>query len=331
MHKILTALLVLPLAVMAQSSDANDVETVLFRAKAAMEAGDYTNAQTLFERALRQRGETFGESSAAYAAALVDVARAYQATQKRSADAVALYRQALPIQEATLGPDHPDVAATLYYLALDAHSRKQRDVAMPLYQRALEIRTKAFGTSDPRLAELLTPMGMLSGEESLYQRALAIHDASGKATPEGATTLEVYANFLRAHDRAREADSMQARAKEIRTGRVAQMGARRGPAPGGKAYRVNAGGGITAPSVKQKIEPKYTDLARLEKLQGSVVLSIVIGTDGLAHDIQLTRGIGLGLDESAAEAIGNWVFNPGTKGGQPVPVAATVEVNFRLL
>jgi TonB family protein len=69
----------------------------------------------------------------------------------------------------------------------------------------------------------------------------------------------------------------------------------------------------------------------LARLAGTVVLSIVIGTDGLAHDIQVGRGLGLGLDEKAAEAVGKWTFQPGAKDGQPVPVAATIEVNFRLL
>jgi len=43
------------------------------------------------------------------------------------------------------------------------------------------------------------------------------------------------------------------------------------------------------------------------------------------------RGLGLGLDEKAMEAVEKWKFRPGYKDGKPVTVAATVEVNFRLL
>ena len=53
--------------------------------------------------------------------------------------------------------------------------------------------------------------------------------------------------------------------------------------------------------------------------------------DGLAHNIQVKRGLGLGLDEQAVLAVSQWKFRPGAKDGQPVTVAANIEVNFRLM
>jgi len=45
----------------------------------------------------------------------------------------------------------------------------------------------------------------------------------------------------------------------------------------------------------------------------------------------VVRGLGLGLDEKALEAVKQWTFQPGMKGGRPVSVRATVQVNFRLV
>lgn len=98
---------------------------------------------------------------------------------------------------------------------------------------------------------------------------------------------------------------------------------------GGGAYRV--GGGVSAPGVLFKVEPEYSEEARKAKFQGTVVLSIVVDPNGKARDIRVVRPLGLGLDEKAIEAVMKWRFKPGLKDGAPVPVQATVEVNFRLL
>jgi protein TonB len=61
------------------------------------------------------------------------------------------------------------------------------------------------------------------------------------------------------------------------------------------------------------------------------VVSVEVGADGLAHNTQVVKGMGLGLDEQALTAIEQWRFEPGMKDGAPVNVLATIEVNFRLL
>jgi periplasmic protein TonB len=51
----------------------------------------------------------------------------------------------------------------------------------------------------------------------------------------------------------------------------------------------------------------------------------------MVQEPRVVRGLGLGLDENAIEAVSQWQFKPGTRDGQPVKVAATIEVNYRLL
>jgi TonB family protein len=96
-----------------------------------------------------------------------------------------------------------------------------------------------------------------------------------------------------------------------------------------KIYKI--GPGIVAPKVLEKTsEPQYTPDAKAAKLEGTVGLTIVVGTDQRAHDIKVVKSLDKGLDASAVESIESWKFQPGTKNGKPVPVRAKIEVNFRL-
>jgi len=93
-------------------------------------------------------------------------------------------------------------------------------------------------------------------------------------------------------------------------------------------YKV--GGDVTAPSVAQKVDPDYSEEARKAKISGPVLLSLTVGVDGMAHDISVVKSLGSGLDLKAVEAVQKWHFNPGMRNGEPVPVLATIEINFRL-
>ena len=74
-----------------------------------------------------------------------------------------------------------------------------------------------------------------------------------------------------------------------------------------------------------------TPKARKAKYQGTVVLYAVVDPDGLVRTVRVTRSLGLGLDEKALQAVRQWKFRPGLRNGQPVAVAASIEVTFRLL
>jgi TonB family protein len=110
-------------------------------------------------------------------------------------------------------------------------------------------------------------------------------------------------------------------------------------APGTVDRRVNPGnpgvlrigGPVSAPAVAMKVDPEYSEEARLAKYSGVVILNVVVDGDGRARDIQVTKSLGMGLDEEAILAVNQWRFRPGMRDGQPVLVRATIEVNFRLL
>jgi len=115
----------------------------------------------------------------------------------------------------------------------------------------------------------------------------------------------------------------------VGSGRGPGVGPGSGGGFGGGAYRI--GGGVSPPSVLSKVEPEYSEEARKAKWQGTVILQLVVDEHGLPQQMKVTRSLGLGLDQKAIEAVGKWRFKPGMKDGKPVPVIATIEVNFRLL
>jgi TonB family protein len=100
------------------------------------------------------------------------------------------------------------------------------------------------------------------------------------------------------------------------------------PAQSGEPYQV--GGEVNAPRILSKVEPAYTDEARDAKIEGTVVLTVVIDSDGTAHDFTLVKSVDPGLDQNAIDAVRQWEFAPATLHGEPVAVRATIEINFRL-
>jgi TonB family protein len=92
----------------------------------------------------------------------------------------------------------------------------------------------------------------------------------------------------------------------------------------------HVGEGVTVPRVVYKTDPQYTPEAHDKKIEGVVTLEADINTGGVAENIRVKRSLDPGLDQNAILAVSNWKFKPGTMDGEPVTVAATIEVTFRI-
>jgi protein TonB len=76
----------------------------------------------------------------------------------------------------------------------------------------------------------------------------------------------------------------------------------------------------------------FSDEAVKAKYQGVVLLRIVVTVDGRATNIQVVKGLGMGLDDKAIEAVRGWRFRPATgPDGRASAVTTLIEVTFRLL
>jgi TonB family protein len=111
-------------------------------------------------------------------------------------------------------------------------------------------------------------------------------------------------------------------------------GAGYGPGHGwntGGAYPQAGENGYGSPDCLFCPSPQFSDEAVKAKYQGVVTLMVIIQADGRATDIHVSRGLGLGLDEKAIEAVRAWRFKPALgPDGRPAAVRMPIEVTFRL-
>ena len=91
------------------------------------------------------------------------------------------------------------------------------------------------------------------------------------------------------------------------------------------------GNGVKDPIALRQPQPAYTEEARREGIEGTVLIQAVIRKDGTVDSFKVIRGLGYGLDESAVQTIATkWHFKPGTLNGTSVDVYANIEVSFKL-
>jgi protein TonB len=78
-------------------------------------------------------------------------------------------------------------------------------------------------------------------------------------------------------------------------------------------------------------DPEYTEEARKGKLQGTVTLRVLVTAEGRAGRVKIIKGLGLGLDERAMDAVRQWRFEPARDAGRrAIPEWVTVETTYRL-
>jgi protein TonB len=79
-----------------------------------------------------------------------------------------------------------------------------------------------------------------------------------------------------------------------------------------------------------KVDPPYPEAARRSGVEGTVVLDVRIDESGAVTDIQVLRGLPLGVSEAAVAAVSRWKYRPARGRTGPVTSHKTVRVIFRL-
>lgn len=84
------------------------------------------------------------------------------------------------------------------------------------------------------------------------------------------------------------------------------------------------------PRVTKQVDPKYTG-SRGFRVEGTVSLRAVVSSRGLPSEVQIIKGLGPEVDESAVEAVKQWRFEPAKKNGKALAVRVAVDIRFHTM
>jgi protein TonB len=93
--------------------------------------------------------------------------------------------------------------------------------------------------------------------------------------------------------------------------------------------RIRVASGVAEANLIHDVPPQYPPEAGRERIEGTVVLLAVIGTDGSVQDVQVVSGLPI-LAQAAMEAVKQWRYKPYLLNGAPVEIDSRITVNFTM-
>ncbi len=90
------------------------------------------------------------------------------------------------------------------------------------------------------------------------------------------------------------------------------------------------GGDVSAPAVTHTVDAQFSEEARQKGAGGIVLVNFIVDQRGVPQNVHVIRGVGMGLDEKAVDAVRQYRFKPAMENGKPVAVQINAEVNFEI-
>jgi len=98
-------------------------------------------------------------------------------------------------------------------------------------------------------------------------------------------------------------------------------------------HRIRVGGNIQATKLTYQVKPLYPETLQQQGIEGTVLLRAIITKDGTlnAPSIMVISTLANPeLAKAAIEAVKQWRYEPTLLNGEPVEVATTITVHFKL-
>ena len=116
---------------------------------------------------------------------------------------------------------------------------------------------------------------------------------------------------------------------QIRETVVVMTGAGSGAAASERRNPIRVGGNIYPPKLLQKVEPVYPPQAKIDNIEGTVVVSALIDEEGHVKDAIVLSGHSM-LKDAALECARQWRYSPALLNGQPWPMRLSITLVFKI-
>ena len=93
--------------------------------------------------------------------------------------------------------------------------------------------------------------------------------------------------------------------------------------------RIRVAARVVEANLIHDVAPQYPPEAGRARIEGTVVLLAVIGTDGSVKDVRVENGLPI-LAQAAIDAVKQWRYRPYMIDGEPVEVDSRITINFTL-
>ena len=95
---------------------------------------------------------------------------------------------------------------------------------------------------------------------------------------------------------------------------------------------VRPGAGVKPPVLVSLTKPEYPAMARRMKVEGTVIVSLLVDETGRVAETRLESGVSqkVGINEAALAAARSAVFSPATKSGVRVKMWYQLKIPFKL-
>ena len=282
----------------------------------------FSEALVLAKKVIEIREKLLPQNDALLATSYTNLGYLYRGLGKYY-DAERALKKALNIEESRAGNDHVNQTELLTSIGWLLHAQNNPMDAEPFFKRAIAATEKSYGTDHKELAEQLYHLAKFYEKISkpgkavpLFDRMIAIRvKVFGEASNETKEAVEYNACALQQDKKVDQADLYWKRSNDIETALHPVIG------------QVETG--VLTGSATKKVQPAYPEYARATKVQGAVIVHVIINESGIVEEARTLCGSDL-LAPASEEAARKWEFTTTKLNGKPVKVQGRLTFTFVL-